>query len=467
MKKCLIVMFLMILTVESAITSTVVAALPPVMAVPPSLAILQIKITGDEYVVLQNNSGKDIPDLSVYWLGSFNSYNPLDSGVSSSTQQLPPVKLGIGQTILLSSAGMNTCGAVATAKLSISLGDSAGFLQIVQTSLGPLGVSQAPVDSVSWSSAASGQIQNVPSNTKDPKGMYYRYASSGAYKWQFADIDPGIPCQLIVSTGGSVASGLVHATGAIPSVTGIAGGSIGGNLPSADIGLAAPQLSEILPNPASPQIDANDEFVELYNSNSQPFDLSGFIIQAGTTTTHRYSFPSGTTLQPQSFGVYYSSDTGLSLSNTTGQVELLDPSGNMLEQSDIYSSAKDGYAWVYADGLWQWTITATPGAKNIIISPPLSKKTASNNSAGKAMTLAAKTNGTAKTTSVGLNPASTSSNNLHPAILAGIGALALLYALYEYRHDLAAALYRFRRYRAARQAAGEPASPARSPRTMF
>ena len=55
-------------------------------------------------------------------------------------------------------------------------------------------------------------------------------------------------------------------------------------MPAADIGLSAPQISELLPNPAGTGNDATDEFIELYNPNDQPFDLSGFVLQTGLTT---------------------------------------------------------------------------------------------------------------------------------------------------------------------------------------
>jgi len=37
--------------------------------------------------------------------------------------------------------------------------------------------------------------------------------------------------------------------------------------PAADVGLVTPQLTELLPNPTAPKTDAQDEFIELYNSN--------------------------------------------------------------------------------------------------------------------------------------------------------------------------------------------------------
>lgn len=432
----------MLFSSSLALRPLVIAAPPPIIT-PPTLAISQIKITGDEFIVLQNNSGQNISDLSGYWLNYFNNSDPQASGVSSSSQQLPGVDLGNGQTILLSSDGMPTCGAVAAAKLTISLGDSRGFLQISQTSVGSLGVSILPIDSVSWSSGTDGAITGV--NSKDSQSMYYRSLGSGTNGWQLADSDAAVPCQIDAIGGGSVNSSLVLGGGAVPSI--VKSSAAGTDLPSDDVGLSVPRLSEILPNPASPQTDADDEFIELYNSNSQPFDLSGFSLQVGTTTTHKYTFPAGTDIQPQQFSAYYSSDTGLSLSNSGGQVKLLDPSGNQLAQSDIYSTAKDGYAWIYANGTWQWTTSPTPSAKNIVNSPV--SKNIGTKSSGKTAVLGAHTSGPSGSSYSG--SASTTPSSLHPLILAGIGTLAVLYALYEYRNDLANTLYRFRRYRAARR----------------
>jgi hypothetical protein len=205
-----------------------------------------------------------------------------------------------------------------------------------------------------------------------------------------------------------------------------------------------------LPNPAPPRTDANDEFIELFNSNGKAFDLSGFILQVGTTTIHKYTFPDGTSIEPHQFSAFYSSDTSLSLSNSDGQVKLLDPGGNVLGQTDEYTSAKDGYAWVSADGLWQWTTTPTPGASNTI-SPPASKSSKSSSAkAGKSK----KTLAAAASTSGGGPSGTPSATKMHPLVLAGVGSAALIYAIYEYRHDLANFVYKLRRNREARRAIG-------------
>lgn len=437
----------------------------PVLALQPSdLTIIQFKMTGSESVVIQNTS-PNVLSLKNYWLEYFNKNNPTLPGVSSNSQQLPDFILATGQTILLSGDSAPTCGATVISNLSISLSDTSGYLRITKVTPQPDGISllYTPQDHVSWTSTTTGaDLVKVPSNTTDPLAVWYRNLADSS--WKQSDLN-GATCSLpttITLGQGSSYTQLAQSTASIPSTN----AGIASSIPADDAGLAAPKISEILPNPASPQTDADDEFVELYNSNALPFDLSGFIIQVGTTTTHKYTFPAGTSLQAQQFGVYYSSETSLSLSNTSGQVKLLDPSGNVLEQSDVYSTAKDDYAWVYANGLWQWTTTPTPGAKNIITSPPTTKSSSKSSSSGTV--LATKTSGTgSNNSSSSSTQPPTTTTSLHPMVLAVVGTLAVLYALYEYRHDLANTLYRFRRYRATRRGAGQTAEAASGFRTLL
>ena len=179
------------------------AATVPALAVPQGLSFAEIKMTGTEFVMLMNNSGADITDLSSYWLNGFNKTNPTEPGVTSSSQQLPAGTLANGQTLLLSDGGP-TCGAAITDSLSISLGDSAGYLGIVKTSLVSGVLIQTAGDAVSWSSGANptpGMIANVPSNTKDPSAAWYRFHDSALtpeYQWQQASVSASNSCQLNV-----------------------------------------------------------------------------------------------------------------------------------------------------------------------------------------------------------------------------------------------------------------------------
>ena len=475
MKKYVIAIFLMLI---GGISPSVLAAAPPALSAPSGLSLAEIKITGNEFLMLQNNTGSVIADLSKYWLYVFNNVNPLAAGISSSLQQLPAGSLDNGQYILLSASGGNTCGAAVTAKLSLSLNDSGGFLQVVQNSLNGNLLVQTAGDSVSWSSSLNsteGMISKVPSGSSAPNGAFYRYQNPNVgapYLWQQADIDPGNSCQLnvmIASVSSPVSTiGLIAGTAPPATIVSLTDNSeesaTAGALPPADVGLAAPQVNELLPTPAEPQTDSEDEFIELYNSNDVAFDLTGFKLQTGTTSLHTYTFPAGSSLAPKSFTAFYSIDTSLSLSNSGGQARLLDPAGSTISQSDIYSTAKEGQTWALANGKWYFTTTPTASGANVI-NQPLSVKALSVGSATaaakKAATTASKTTATPKVKAA----STTASNNqssaapaknaspLHPLVLAGVGAGAVTYAAYEYRNDLRNRLYQLRRYRTARTTA--------------
>jgi hypothetical protein len=440
------------------------AATAPVLDVPPGLSIAEIKMTGSEFVMLQNNTGAPITDLNTYRLYAFNSVNPLAANVSSSSQQLPIGILGAGQTILLSDGGA-TCGAAITADLSVSLTDSTGYLQVYKSDISGGILSQAAGDAVSWTSGtnpASGMISDVPSNSKDPGAAWYRYKNTGgslAYVWQQADTDPNDTCQLNVVINSTSAPGPKNPgnqllPGTPPPAT-IISVPIGtddskktAGLPLADIGLKAPLLNEILPNPASPQTDADDEFIEIYNSNPEPFDLTGFKLQAVSTSsgsTRTYTFPSGTIIKPQSFAAYPSANISISLNNAGAQVMLLDPYDTVISQTEPYGKAEDGWAWALADGKWYWTTTSTPGKQNVIQADADAGGDSTKSGVGT-VAGASVDGGAAGSGSAGVASATSAQGaTLHPSVLVAVAAAALVYGLYEYRGDIANAVYKLRR----------------------
>jgi hypothetical protein len=216
------------------------------------------------------------------------------------------------------------------------------------------------------------------------------------------------------------------------------------------------QLSEILPNPASPKTDADDEFIELYNPNTKAFDLSGFKLQiasATSSTIHSYTIPAGTTIAAKGFKAFMSADTNLSLNNTAGQAWFVDPLDHTVSTTGAYSDVTEGASYINTSGRWQWTMSPTPGSANKLQAgagkSSSSKKSASVN--GRSVT------GLTGGSSSAVKGASTSSFNqaaqtvpLHPGTLAAVVALALLYLGYEYRRDVANKIQQFREYRAAR-----------------
>jgi len=453
----------------SVILSCLTILLPQTLAEsatpPPQIIISQIKITSSngQFITLYNNTNGTI-DLATIQLQYFNSYDLLDatSGKLISLSGKVPAH----GYIIVNDGPVQVCYQMVVDSVSLGLSTSKGMIQVghLTSDKSPQFISVLD-DYIAWAKPPSSTSPPLPSGVAPlptSTGEFLqrqpldgqnapRVGAIGEGFWLSAQQPDG--SSLCNSGPASVGNGnqLLAATPPPPNIIST---SSGANLPAVDAGLAAPQLSEILPNPAPPLSDATDEFVELYNPNDARFDLSGFALQAGISTTHNYIFPSGQfILQPHEFRAFYASQTSLTLSNDTGQVKLLDPSGNVLSESDAYMTAKDGYARVYANGSWQWTTTPTPSAANIINAPPAAKKSATasktTKTASKTAVKSAKTTAKPKVSNGTPPSAVTAVGNLHPLVLAGVGTLALLYALYEYRHDLANTFHRIRRNRAA------------------
>lgn len=230
-----------------------------------------------------------------------------------------------------------------------------------------------------------------------------------------------------------------------------------------------PQITELLPNPASPASDSTDEYIELYNPNDQPLDLMGYKLQTGNTFSYSHTF-NDTKLVAYEYKAFLITETKVILSNSGGQARLLDPDGVVVAQTNVYDNANDGDAWALINGAWQWTTKSTPNAPNELTlpilkvastkAPTVKKATVTKTSKPKATAkvASAKTTKSPKTSKTAATPSTQSNQDpeelpptIHPTILAGVGAITLLYAVYEYRHDAHNALKRFQRNRATRR----------------
>jgi hypothetical protein len=223
------------------------------------------------------------------------------------------------------------------------------------------------------------------------------------------------------------------------------------------------QITELLPNPAAPATDDNDEFVELFNPNDQAIDLAGYVLKTGANLTYQQNL-NGLSIGPKTYLVLYSKDTDLVLSNTTGRAVLFDPSGASIATSDAYSDAPEGQSWQITNNVWQWSTVSSPAAQNVV-SPPIfgvpnaaksalkktTAKKASTPKVASAKTATAKKASTAKPKAAkSTNPSSQAAalvegQPLHPAVLGFMGSLALLYGVYEYRGDIRNQIRKFRR----------------------
>ena len=225
-------------------------------------------------------------------------------------------------------------------------------------------------------------------------------------------------------------------------------------------------ITELLPNPALPDVDSQAEFVEIYNASDSTLSLQGYTLLSGSNLT--YSAELSGVILPHAYMVLYAAHTRMTLGNSTGRVELR-KSSSVIDTVPVYGVAAEGVAWALINGSWQWTQSPTPGAQNVLTvaevkqattasapksSPtPKSKPTATKAPAKATKTSTAKTAAkTTKTTEssngvaqeVYQEPASQTGRNV--VLLASVGGIAILYGLYEYRQDLAHHYHRLKRY---------------------
>lgn len=215
------------------------------------------------------------------------------------------------------------------------------------------------------------------------------------------------------------------------------------------------QITELLPDPASPATDTADEFIELYNPNNEAADVTGYTLQAGADFKDTYTLKD-IVVAAGGYAAVYSAQSHISLTNTGTVIQLVDPNGVVQDSTDSYGTAKTGQAWIKTQNAWQWSSMPTPGAANIItvddtpdaataaastvvkkVATP--KKAATTTATPKKVAAVPKvsaksTTKAASTTGAPPSDPSVTSNNY---LLFGLVGLAVLgYAGYEYRHDI-------------------------------
>jgi len=124
-------------------------------------------------------------------------------------------------------------------------------------------------------------------------------------------------------------------------------------------------LSEIMPNPKSPEMDTSHEWIELYNSSNLKVDLSGAILRDFYGSVREYVVPNGIFVEPKRYAIFYSSATRITLNNNNDKVQFLDKNRNLICETPEYDKTLDGESYsLFQDG-WGWTLRATPLAENI------------------------------------------------------------------------------------------------------
>jgi hypothetical protein len=206
------------------------------------------------------------------------------------------------------------------------------------------------------------------------------------------------------------------------------------------------QITELLPNPAPPTADSTGEYIELYNPESEPVSLKGYKLLAGTSLSHSFVFKDQV-LNP-GFTAFFASETHLALSNSGGKVQLQSPEGRVISESSLYGPASDGQAWAWDGSAWQWSTTPTPNTENQLIGlvqPTTPAKKVKPTKAKKAKVSNGKVKGVSTSGTTKSSPSDeVAPASLHGTILAGVGGLAILYGVYEYRQEIALAFRKFR-----------------------
>ena len=215
-----------------------------------------------------------------------------------------------------------------------------------------------------------------------------------------------------------------------------------------------PIITELLPDPVAPDTDAAAEFIELYNSSDEPFNLNGYSLRTGKSLGNHYTFG---TLILESGQYYYltSAVSKLGLANAGSSVALFDPAGAQVDETISYDAAKPGQSWAFDGSVWGWSTTPTPGTINLVTSPAVAVptatavKAAAASSAKKATTTTKKVTA-AKAAAIPKAKAVKAAKTVKLAkpLIAGtstgggrwllfvLAGLTIGYIIYEFRHDL-------------------------------
>ncbi len=220
-------------------------------------------------------------------------------------------------------------------------------------------------------------------------------------------------------------------------------------------------ITELFIDPEKPQTDAEDEFVEIQNLSSETVSLEGYTIQTGNDYRYSFTIPDIGLLAGEHLA-FYSIDTGLILSNSSGGARLLDPNQDVVFETAPYDNAKGGVSWaISSDGNWGWAAIPTPDAPNateLSTTATLARQVARevSKSTSRATSTGSIKSGSGSSSDdvvrdIYVEPEEEPQNEVNNRLLAGMGGLTVLYAGYEYRRDLGNRIYQIRRYFAGRR----------------
>ncbi|OGE90167.1 MAG: hypothetical protein A3E29_03635 [Candidatus Doudnabacteria bacterium RIFCSPHIGHO2_12_FULL_48_16] len=118
-------------------------------------------------------------------------------------------------------------------------------------------------------------------------------------------------------------------------------------------------ISELYPEPST----SGQEFIELFNSGSQPLDLHGWQVADAAS---KYTFHSPI-IEPGHYYVLLKSESNLALNNSGKEtITVIDPAGQIISSLEYEDAPKNQSYNLLPDGTFAWSLLATPGELNQI-----------------------------------------------------------------------------------------------------
>ena len=122
-------------------------------------------------------------------------------------------------------------------------------------------------------------------------------------------------------------------------------------------------ITELFPNAVGG--DDGNEFIEIYNPNTNDVNLNNYLLSVGLDNLHVFHFPDGSHIAPGQYIAFSNDDIKFTLINTTSDVGLISSDGVLIDKTQAYVNPDDGMSWALIDGVWGYTNRPTPGDINV------------------------------------------------------------------------------------------------------
>jgi len=113
------------------------------------------------------------------------------------------------------------------------------------------------------------------------------------------------------------------------------------------------------------KVNRQDQWVEVWNTQTRTVDLSGWTLDTGVSKTVGYVLPPKTLLQPRAFLLLFRQQSGLPLDDGGGTLRLLGPTGVLLDSVTYTPLGPDASYSRDTEGVWHSDWPPSPGQPNL------------------------------------------------------------------------------------------------------